>query len=750
MAHQRIRSLAAVFAAVALVAGLAAPVAATDRIPTTLTIAASPNPTWVDDLVTITFTVSPIPDGGDVRFGPDLYPVDPVTGTVVLQRTFSLALDPYIIVASYEGTAVFDATPRVEYEMHVHQHLVGSASLDVPAVPVGRGDPFDITVDLDGAPTGGRVLIQDMTNGDPGPTLLSVNVTGAQPMTITMPGLEPGGYNLRAFYEGTAAYSSATSQTVPLTIFDRPTTITLATAPDPSLFGEPIEVTATVHPVPDDGGLVTLYRDGSQIAWVDMDWSTGVGTAILDPMDPGDHTIAADFLPAGSLVTRWAPSSGSTTHTVSDTPVESDPPVGTVLINGGAEFNVDGYVVVSMHASDASRIVQTQMSCDAMSWVNAGTTDGDWGWGNGNSDGGCHMHDGPWTIFVRWRDEWGTWGQASDSIIQDWNAPVGNVVVDGGDGFTTTPTVTLDVAAVDAGSGVSEVALSNDGSTWTEMAYAPTVGWSLDAEGAGASSAGAGMNAITTASASAGTRTVFAKWRDGNGHWSDVTTTTVVLDPAAPTTGVPGVVLVAGRALSSGRITTRLSWSASDVGSGVARFELQQRTDGGPWTSVSTSLTSPSVDRSLAPQHTYAFRVRGVDRAGNIGAWATSPVARLTGYSEKSRSIVYTGTWRRVSSSTYWGGAAAYARSAGAKATLVFTGRSVALVSRIGPSRGKVKVYLDGTRVATIDLYSAGYHAQRVVWTRTFTASGRHRLSFVVSGTNTRPRVDLDGIVVGG
>jgi len=125
-------------------------------------------------------------------------------------------------------------------------------------------------------------------------------------------------------------------------------------------------------------------------------------------------------------------------------------------------------------------------------------------------------------------------------------------------------------------------------------------------------------------------------------------------------------------------------------------------------------------------------------------------VARLTGYSEKSRSIVYTGTWRRVSSSIYWGGAAAYARSAGAKATLVFTGRSVALVSRIGPSRGKVKVYLDGTRVATIDLYSAGYHAQRVVWTRTFTASGRHRLSFVVSGTNTRPRVDLDGIVVGG
>ncbi|MFL5678354.1 MAG: hypothetical protein ACJ77X_12020, partial [Chloroflexota bacterium] len=416
MAHRRIRSLAALFPALALFAGLTAPVgAATNRIPTTLTISASPNPTWVDDLVTITFAVSPIPDGGDVRFGPDLYPVDPVTGKVVLQRAFALAIDPYIIVASYEGTASFEPTPRVEYEMHVHQHVVRSASLDVPHVPIGRGDPFDITVDLDGAPTGGRVLIQDMTNGDPGPTLFSVFVTGAQPMTITMPGLEPGEYNVRAFYEGTAAYSSATSQTLPLTVFDRPTTITLAIAPDPSLLGEPIEVTATVRPVPDDGGKVTLSRDGSQVAWVDMDWSTGVGTAILDPIGPGDHTIAADFLPAGYPVTRWGPSSGSTTQTVSETPIESDPPVGTVLINGGAEFTVDGYVVVSMHATDASRIVQTQMSCDAMSWVDAGTTDGDWGWGNANTDGGCHAHDGPWTIYVRWRDEFGTWGQASDS-----------------------------------------------------------------------------------------------------------------------------------------------------------------------------------------------------------------------------------------------------------------------------------------------------------------------------------------------
>ena len=41
-----------------------------------------------------------------------------------------------------------------------------------------------------------------------------VDVTGPQPMTIAMPGMEPGDYQIRAFYEGVAAYTTATSPTV--------------------------------------------------------------------------------------------------------------------------------------------------------------------------------------------------------------------------------------------------------------------------------------------------------------------------------------------------------------------------------------------------------------------------------------------------------------------------------------------------------------------------------------------------------
>jgi hypothetical protein len=300
------------------------------------------------------------------------------------------------------------------------------------------------------------------------------------------------------------------------------------------------------------------------------------------------------------------------------------------------------------------------------------------------------------------------------------------VAVDDGAAFTSSTTVSLDVGATDAGSGVANVALSNDGTTWTEMPYAPLVDWSLGSDQATTAR-------LTTASVDDGARTVYAKWRDANGHWSEAKTATVVLDTTAPTAGAPSRSLIAGTAVSSGRIMNRLAWTGSDAASGVARYELQQSTDGGPWATVAANLTNRTLDRGLLTRHSYTFRVRAVDNAGNVGAWATSSTRTLSRYNETS----------------YWGGRAKFAKAAGAKATLIFTGRSVALVSRLGPTRGKVKIYLDGTRVATIDLYSSSYRNQRVVWARTFASAGKHRLSIVVSGTANRPRVDLDAIVVG-
>lgn len=218
-------------------------------------------------------------------------------------------------------------------------------------------------------------------------------------------------------------------------------------------------------------------------------------------------------------------------------------------------------------------------------------------------------------------------------------------------------------------------------------------------------------------------------------------------DTTPPTVTAPRRGLLAGTAINAGRVTLRVPWTGSDVGTGIARYEFSQRTDGGPWTTVSTALTKPTIDRSLAPQHDYRFRVRAVDKAGNVGAWAYGSTFRLSRYSEFSSAITYRGRWTTVSSPVYWGGGARKSRMAGATASLTFTGRSIAWVARTGPDRGKAGIYVNGTRVATVDLYSPDYQQQRVVWARSWTTSVSREVTIRVAGTSGRPRVDLDALV---
>lgn len=309
--------------------------------------------------------------------------------------------------------------------------------------------------------------------------------------------------------------------------------------------------------------------------------------------------------------------------------------------------------------------------------------------------------------------------------VADVAGPSGSVAIAGGRTFTKSTAVTLAVPASDP-DGVSQVRLSN-GTTWATRPYAASQTWTLPATN--------------------GTRTVYVQWKDTANNWSAIKTDTIVLDTVAPTATAPRRGLVANTSIDAGRITLRVPWSGSDATSGIARYELLQSTDGGAWTTVSTTLTGPTVDRSLASLHTYRFRVRAIDKAGNVGAWVFGSTFRLSRYSEFNSAIRYSAPWATVSSPAYWGGAAKRSGTAGARATLTFTGRAAAWVARTGPNRGVASVYVNGTRVATIDLSSPTYHNQRVVWARNWSTSAARTITIRVAGTSGHPLVDLDAFV---
>ena len=205
---------------------------------------------------------------------------------------------------------------------------------------------------------------------------------------------------------------------------------------------------------------------------------------------------------------------------------------------------------------------------------------------------------------------------------------------------------------------------------------------------------------------------------------------------------LPTLSLRSGASLAGTAVPATLAWTGADAGgAGIARYEYARSTNNGlTWgAAVSTTVASNAI--SVTGSGTVRFRVHAIDRAGNVGAWMTGPsltpaIVQLT-----------TGTWATQTATVFSGGSTRYATAAGASATYIFTGRSVAFVTTLATSRGQVRVYVDTVLVATLDTYSATTAYQRLAWARTWTASGSHTVKLVVVGTAGRPRVDLDAFV---
>ena len=222
----------------------------------------------------------------------------------------------------------------------------------------------------------------------------------------------------------------------------------------------------------------------------------------------------------------------------------------------------------------------------------------------------------------------------------------------------------------------------------------------------------------------------------------------VGIDTVAPTVTAPKTSLA--RAIFFGSApAVKLTWSATDALSGADRYELARSVDGGAWVTVSKKIHgAPDALLALETGHDYRFRVRAVDRAGNVSAWATGSTFRFGGVQDTSASIHYGGTWTTQTGTSLWGGTTHSSTGAGATATYRFTGRSIAWIATYGPNRGKAQVYVDGVLKATVDLYASVTVPKGLVWTANYATSATRTVKIKVLGTSGRPRVDVDGFAV--
>jgi ribosomal protein L33 len=100
--------------------------------------------------------------------------------------------------------------------------------------------------------------------------------------------------------------------------------------------------------------------------------------------------------------------------------------------------------------------------------------------------------------------------------FNDLTPPVGTIAINGGAALTKTAGVTLGLTCADAG-GCAQMRFSNDNATWSEAeTYGAAKSWTLPA--------GDGLE------------TVYAKFQDNAGNWSEPVSAAITLDTTAPVT----------------------------------------------------------------------------------------------------------------------------------------------------------------------------------------------------------------------
>jgi subtilisin len=227
-------------------------------------------------------------------------------------------------------------------------------------------------------------------------------------------------------------------------------------------------------------------------------------------------------------------------------------------------------------------------------------------------------------------------------------------------------------------------------------------------------------------------------------------TVTVKVDSTPPVVGPASLGAVTGTTFGTTWLTGVARWAAAtDAGTSVTAYQAQWSVDGGAWgATTSAGPGARSLVRTFATGHWYALRLRARDGIGNWSGWVTAPATVPKAVQDTSRAIIWTGAWRRALASGASAGSTHLTYIRGHAATLAFHGRGIALVAPLGPSRGRLQVWIDGALAATLDEHATANHARRVIFSRMALADADHTIRVVALGTAGHSRVDVDAFVV--
>ena len=290
----------------------------------------------------------------------------------------------------------------------------------------------------------------------------------------------------------------------------------------------------------------------------------------------------------------------------------------TASLDGGAFYTHDRKVTVSLSATDpkpGSGVSFMSFSNDGIAWSGWETfSDTRYEWDVTEPRYGGNDSDGLKTVYVKVRDgagnEIGPKKWAVSHIFLDRISPYGlSIRINGDDEYATSADVTLSLDALDAESGLGQMAFSNDGVLWGDWSdWGNSTVWSLT-QGAGGSE-------------SDGNRSVYFRVRDHAGNLGGPVRDTIVLDRYPPEALA---ITIDDGAEYATNASVRLDIAATEPSPGSGLTDMAVGNDPkylGSWLPFSQrvaswALTNGTGGTDTDGNKTVYLKVR--DRAGNVG-----------------------------------------------------------------------------------------------------------------------------------
>ena len=288
-----------------------------DPAPTAVTVSSRTNPTVTGQGVTLVATVAPVSPTSATPTGTVTFTEGGTNlgSTTIYIGKFTLTI-PALAVGSHQITATYSGNASFAASSATFTHTVGPA-----ATAVTVSSAINPTVTGQGVSLVATVATVSPGAGQPsgtvrfseGATTLGSTTLWFGKYSLALPAMALGTHQITATFLGNASYA-ASSATFTHTVALPGTTVAVSSSSAPSVFGQPVSVSASVAAsgtgTGRPSGTVTFSEGSTTVGSGSL--GNGQTSVVLPPLAVGDHVITASY--GGDIA--FGPSAVTFTQTV--------------------------------------------------------------------------------------------------------------------------------------------------------------------------------------------------------------------------------------------------------------------------------------------------------------------------------------------------------------------------------------------------------------------------------------------------